>query len=558
MAAAALVGAALVLPQGGESAVAQTPAASTQSIKVGIRRVTESQYRHAIADVFGPQVRINARFEPEKREEGLLAVGVNQLSVTTSGLEQYYALATSISDQVLDEARRQATTGCTPADATKSDAACARTFITTVGAKLFRRPLTEPEIASRVATAARGADQAHDFYRGLKLSLTSLLIDPDFLFRMEVAESVPGQAGQYRLNGYTKASRLSYLFWDAPPDAELIAAARTGAIHTPQGLQAQITRLSASPRLKDGAGAFFVDMLQFDAFDGLSKDAATYPKFSQAVADSAREQTLRTVIDQLVVRKRDYRELFTSNDTFINRPLAAVYRVPYASAEEWTPYTFPQTSERSGILTQVTFLALFAHPGRSSPTRRGVKLNEIFACQPTPDPPADVDFSRVQATENGTVRSRLLDHMVNPGCSVCHRNSDPIGLTLEHFDGLGQLRTTENNQPIDVTGEIAGVRFTGAQGLGQYMHDNPRVPACLVRNVYAYGVGRAPGIRDEDYLTSQTAAFANAGYRVPDLFKSIASSPEFFAVVRPAGLAAAPPRPAPTSAPRTNPPGGTP
>src|SRR5215472_17324048 len=80
-----------------------------EPIKVALRRITETQYRHTIADVFGPEIKINARFEPEKRVDRLLAIGSAQLSLTSSGFEQYFALASSISDQVLDEKRRTAT-----------------------------------------------------------------------------------------------------------------------------------------------------------------------------------------------------------------------------------------------------------------------------------------------------------------------------------------------------------------------------------------------------------------------------------------------------------------
>jgi hypothetical protein len=156
-------------------------------------------------------------------------------------------------------------------------------------------------------------------------------------------------------------------------------------------------------------------------------------------------------------------------------------------------------------------------------------------CQATPDPPANVDFSRVQDSTKGTVRARLLEHMQNPGCAVCHRRTDPPGLALEHFDGLGQLRTTENGTTIDVSAGINGVKFEGAQGLGQYLHDSPRVPDCLVRNAYAYGVGRKTDTQDEDYLRKQVEAFAGNGYRFPDLMAQIASSQEFFKVVRPSG-----------------------
>jgi hypothetical protein len=120
--------------------------------------------------------------------------------------------------------------------------------------------------------------------------------------------------------------------------------------------------------------------------------------------------------------------------------------------------------------------------------------------------------------------------MKNAGCAACHRRTDPPGLALEHFDGLGQLRTEENGARIDVSTELYGVKFEGAQGLGQYLHDDPRVPACLVRNVFAYGLGRATDWRDEDYLAAQTKLFATHGYRLPDLMVQIASSAEFFRV----------------------------
>lgn len=500
--------------------LASTLAYAQPSLKVGVRRITETQYRHTIADVFGPEIEISARFEPEKREDGLLALGSAQLSLTSSGFEQYFVLASAIAKQVAARDR---------ADQCKSNE-CARQLIAKYGELLFRRPLTDQELASRSAVAVNGVE----------LALTSLLVAPEFLFRVETAEPDPDKPGQYRLDAYTKAARLSFLLWDTTPDAELLAVARSGAIHTEAGLRQQLARLTSSPRYEEGARAFFADMLQLDGFDNLVKDPSIYPKFNQAVSAAAREQTLKTTIELLVKEKRDYRDLFTSNDTFINRPLAAVYDVPFLSAAEWAPYSFKESSERSGILTQVSFLSLFAHPGTSSPTRRGIKVHEIFMCEPTPDPPADVDFSKVKDSTQGTVRGRLLDHMQNTGCTACHRRSDPPGLALEHFDGLGQLRTLENGMPIDVSADLNGAKFVGAAGLARYLRDDPRVPACLVRNVYAYGVGRKTDERDEDYLADQTRAFVGNGYRLPDLMTQIATTPEFFKVVVPAGARRAP------------------
>jgi len=514
----------------------EPPSGQAPQIKVGVRRITETQYRHTIADVFGPQIKINARFEPEKREDRLLAIGSSELSLTSSGFEQYFALASAISDQVLAEKQRTSSVPCKPDNPTQADDACARQFIETYGERLFRRPLTESETLARLKTASSAARQLGDFYAGLKLALTSFLAAPEFLFRIETAEPDPDKRWQYRLDGYSKAARVSFLLWDSAPDQELLAAARSGALHTEAGLKQQLTRLTSSPRFEDGVRAFFTDMLQLDGFENLVKDPAIYPKFNQSVSDSAKEQTLKTIIYLLVNQKQDYRDLFTSNETFINRPLASVYKVPFASSGEWTRYTFPQSSERSGILTQVSFLSLFAHPGASSPTKRGIKLLEIFMGEPTPDPPPDVDFSKVRDSAKGTVRGRLLDHMTNTGCAGCHRRTDPPGLALEHFDGLGQLRTMENDTRIDVSADLKGIKIDGAQGLGKFLRDDPRVPAALVRNVFAYGVGRKTDTRDENYLADQVKAFAGAGYRVPDLMVQIASSPEFFGVVIPNGV----------------------
>jgi len=527
----ALFGATLL---GVIAAGAATPGpAQSPAMKVGVRRITETQYRHTIADVFGPAIRLEARFEPERREEGLLALGSAMLSLTSSGFEQYFALARSISAQVLNEKGRGIAVACEPADASKADDTCARQFVAQYGELLFRRPLASAEIESRVKTAGLGGNQAGDFYAGLELALTSLLVAPDFLFRIESAEPDPADPQNFRLDAYSKATRLSFLLWDTTPDADLLAAARSGAIHAPDELEQQVERMIASPKFRDGASAFFADMFQMDGFGNLVKDPAIYPKFNQSVAESAREQMLLRTLDLLVTRQSDYRDLFTAHDTFINRSLASVYAVPYASKQPWMRYEFPQESERSGILTDIGFLSLHAHPGTSSPTRRGIKVLEIFMCQATPQPPANVDFSAVQDSTKGTVRGRLLDHMENEGCSGCHRRTDPLGLALEHFDGLGQLRTMENGAPIDVSAELKDVTIEGARGVGEYLRNEPRVPACLVRNVYSYGVGVKTYGRDKAYLAAQTQAFIASGYRYPALVRLIATSPEFFRVIAP-------------------------
>jgi hypothetical protein len=220
-----------------------------------------------------------------------------------------------------------------------------------------------------------------------------------------------------------------------------------------------------------------------------------------------------------------------------------VYNVPYTSNAGWSPYTFKETSGRAGVLTQISFLSLFSHPAQSSPTKRGVALNEIFLCQTIPTPPADVDFSAVNGSGPGrkpTARARLEMHRNNPSCSACHTLMDPPGLMLEKFDALGQAREDEEGFSIDVKSVIAGHNVEGAVGLGQIMHDDTQTASCLVRNLYSTGTGRTPAGVDYETLATLTKSFADSGYRVPAFLKTAAKSESFFSLTKPKPSPAAP------------------
>jgi hypothetical protein len=276
--------------------------------------------------------------------------------------------------------------------------------------------------------------------------------------------------------------------------------------------------------------AFFDDMLELDTFDTVSKDSLLYPKWGSAMATSAREETLRTVIGLTLHDNGDIRDLMTTRQTYIDRRLAMLYDVAFPFTGDWVKYEFPAESGRSGILTQISMLSMFSHPGRSSPTKRGVAINEIFLCSPTPEPPNNVDFSVVNNPNSSmkTLRERLMAHATNPTCAPCHQRSDPVGLSLEAFDTIGGYRTTENGEPINVSATIQGHTFSGAQGLGQYMQDNPRYPACVARKLYSYSRGLKSSSVDD--FQDAYKAFQNSGFRLRALLKSMAVSDSFYAV----------------------------
>src|SRR6185369_5682977 len=103
--AAALAGLASALSVARASASDNANAASSTAPPM-LRRLTEAQYRRTIADIFGTDIKIVGRFEPDLRSNGLLAVGTTAVSVTAGGFEQYEQMARNIAAQVTDGVHR--------------------------------------------------------------------------------------------------------------------------------------------------------------------------------------------------------------------------------------------------------------------------------------------------------------------------------------------------------------------------------------------------------------------------------------------------------------------
>jgi len=503
-----------------------------------VRLMTGTQFQNSIEYLFGPSIDVGSSFAPLQRVDGLLALNASQVSVTMGQMQDFQRAAVSIASQVMSDgnldrgvpSHRDALVPCQPASATAPDDECAATFIRKAGRLLFRRALSEDKVAELVGNAHQAADALGDFYGGLQVVLESMLINPQFLLIEDTTEPDPDRSGQRRLDGYGLASRLSFLLWNSVPDEELLDAAEKGELHTGRGRKKQVERMLASPRLESGVRAFFDDMFGFDHFDALTKDPEKYPTITGATLQDAREQTLRTVVDHLLHKNADYRDLFTTRSTFISRALGPVYQV--GAPPGWAAYELPADSGRAGILTHVSFLTLHAHPARSSATLRGKALREVFLCQKVPPPPPDVDFSAVEDPDSSlkTAREKLEVHRSNPSCAGCHKITDPIGLTLENFDGAGQFRTTENGAQIDATGDLDGRQFNDAVGLGQALRDSPALPSCLVKQVYSYATGGPINKRDP-MLKVFEQDFADSGYRVVDLLREIAMSEAFSRIV---------------------------
>lgn len=499
--------------------------------------ITAEQYSNSLSYIFGPGIDAEVQFAPVARNEGLLANSLATAGVSGGQVQTIQSVASSVAKQVMNVENRRHLVACRPESIGGPDNTCATQFISKVGRLLFRRALTDEEVATYVEHASVAAqeldgkesegEELDGFYAGLEVVLEGLLLHPEVLFIVESAEPDPNNPEQLRLDSYSLASRLSFFLWNASPDDELLAAAESGDLQSSGGVEQAVDRMLESPRLVDGMRAFFDDMLAFDEFKTLAKDPTIYPEFTSVTAQDAREQTLRTIIDHTLTQGKDYRDLFTSRSTFMSPALAILYGVP--AQPGWAPYTFAEDSPRAGLLTQVSFLALTSHPGRSSVTLRGMALRERLLCQTVPEPPPGIDFSVLTNPDADypTQRQRVAAHLETPSCAGCHRITDPIGLSLEQFDGAGGFRLTENGAIIDASGGLDGFEFDGAIGLGEALSQNPELPRCLVRRVYSYATGGPPENDARPALAYFNEDFVAQGYQLRNLLRTIALSKAF-------------------------------
>ena len=498
-----------------------------------LRRLTEQQYRNVIADLFGPHIVVAGTFYPIQRNDGLIAIGAGDATVSALSFEKYEKLAHSIAEQVVDEGNRGLYMRCQPAQPNGPDDACAKEFLEPVGRLLFRRPLSESELAQTIGLSASAAEALGSFHDGLAFGLASLLVSPNFLFIVDDVQPVEGATGdgEVELTAFAKASRLSFFLWNTSPDSELLDAAQRGDLSTAKGLDAQITRMMSSSRLRDGVRGFFADMLRLEEFEHLEKDNLIYPAFDPEAREDTKEQLLRTIEYQLLEEGGDYRGLFSTRKTFINGALGPIYRAPVAEPDIWTEYELSDQEGRVGIQALAGFIALHSHPGRSSPTIRGKAVREILLCQSIPEPPGDVDFSLFVSTAGKqTARNRLKIHNAAAACAGCHKLTDGIGLSLENFDGAGQFRTTDDGLAIDASGKLDGIEYQDQEGFSKALADNPAIPICLVEQLFSYSLGRSGRREDKDWLSFLIEQFADDGYRLQPLMRSIAASPNFLAV----------------------------
>jgi hypothetical protein len=106
---------------------------------------------------------------------------------------------------------------------------------------------------------------------------------------------------------------------------------------------------------------------------------------------------------------------------------------------------------------------------------------------------------------------------------------DPIGFSLENFDGIGIWRTKDNGFPIDPSGQMFdGMALNGPASLRRALlgHSDEFV-GTFTQNLLAYGLGRVLSYRDMPVVRMIDNAAAGENYQFSSLILGIVNSPPF-------------------------------
>jgi Protein of unknown function (DUF1592)/Protein of unknown function (DUF1588)/Protein of unknown function (DUF1587)/Protein of unknown function (DUF1585)/Protein of unknown function (DUF1595)/Ca-dependent carbohydrate-binding module xylan-binding len=418
---------------------------------------------------------------------------------------------------------------CDPGDGKTAEAkSCIEQIVKTFGRKAWRRPLTAAEVGQLAGLVNLAVTEEGSAKQGLQLLVESLLLSPNFLYRPEVNRPDVGPAVTSTgapLNDFELAARLSYFLWGSMPDAELDKLADAGQLKP--ALETQARRM-----LKDNKAAALVDQfaenwLNVRNIETVKPDATKFPTVTSALKSSMRLEIDRFV-GSFFEEDRSATGLLNADYTFLNDALATHYGLPKPGTTQLTRVTLAE-SGRGSLLGKGGMLLVTSHPNRTSPVKRGKWVLGRLLCQEPPAPPPGVETEKAAADPNATVRERLAEHRKNPSCSGCHNTMDPIGLGLEAFDPVGQLRTTDSNgKNLDVAGVLDnGKAFTGAGELSAALQDDARFTRCLAEQLFIYGLGRDVVPGDRPALAAIHKQFGDKQYFLKELIVEIVKSPSF-------------------------------
>ncbi len=417
---------------------------------------------------------------------------------------------------------------CRPATA-EDEGPCADEILGTLARRAFRRPVDELDLEVLRGFYAEGRAEGN-FDAGIQRALESMLVDPEFLFRIERDPAGVDPATPYPLSDVELASRLSFFLWSSIPDEELLDAAAAGHLTDPEVLEQQVRRLLADEKAGVLVSSFAAQWLHLRRMRTVTPDVNAFPGFDDNLRDALVRETELFVRNQI----RDDRsvvDLLDADYTFVNERLARHYGIPNVYGSRFRRVELPD-EERRGLLGHGSVLTVTSLATRTSPVVRGKWVLENILGTPPPPPPPDVPDLPERA-DDGTVtslRARLEAHRANPVCSNCHARMDPLGFALENFDAVGKWRDTGvAGTRIDPSGTLPdGTAFDGFPGLRDILLERrEEFVTTVAEKLLTYALGRGVEYYDRPAIRAIVREAAANEYRWSSLILGVARSLPF-------------------------------
>ncbi len=426
---------------------------------------------------------------------------------------------------------RPAEGAATTATATAGDEeACAERILGKLARRAYRRPIGGGDVEALLGFFRAGRRDG-GFDDGIQFALERMLVDPEFLFRIERDPEDAAPGTPYRLGDLELASRLSFFLWSSLPDDELLQAAADGRLGDPAELERQTRRLLADGRSRALVDNFASQWLRLRNLESQERESADYPEFDENLREAFRRET-ELFVESTIREDRSLLELLSANYTFVNERLARHYGIRGVYGDRFRRVTLDPDHPRGGLLGHGGLLMVTSYPNRTSPVVRGKWLLETILGAPPPEPPPNVPGlpDRGEGGEPASVRERLERHRANPACAGCHAPMDPLGFALENFDAIGLWRaTSEAGQPIDASATMpGGEAFEGPAGLRRVLLSRGEdFAATVTEKLLAYALGRGLEYTDRPAVRRILRDAAADDYRWSSIVLGIVRSTPF-------------------------------
>ena len=390
--------------------------------------------------------------------------------------------------------------------------------------RAFRRPITQQELNRYLNLFEYEHSRTTDYTQAMKITVSSILVSPNFLFRDEFSElATPPESKMVQthlqpydddlIDDYLMASRLSYFLWGSMPDDHLFRSAAEGRLNDPIELENQVRRMMVDRKIKSLSSDFGMQWLQVQKVLSVKPDRTKFPTFYH---NRVPPPSISMMIEQLLlfetimIENRSILDFIKTDTGYLNRnlmdwyhldPVKTIgYKPTLQNYEDFFRIQWPN-EHRGGVLTSGAMLASTSATDRTSPVYRGNWVLDVIFNRPPPPAPANVPPLSAEDSHNTelNVREQLAIHRKDTACAACHDRIDPMGLALENFDAVGRFRTKyPNGETIDSSGEINGMAFEGAARFkNAILKDKEKFVRAFVEHAMKYALGRMIHVSDD-------------------------------------------------------------